>query len=450
MPGSSRVKQGRQKGILVRPDAVRQARLDAGLTLAQVAEGRVTRAAIHLVESGKMRPSIRTLEHIARRTGRPLSYFLPEWEGTEQQRAERDELERLAATEEFDAAVELGERLLAQKLSPGIEADVQFQLGSVYVRGHEGEKALGHLHAAHRFYEGIGDDSMAVEAMDQEATSYFLLNDPRALPTAAEALRRCEQLRPERPGLHVRILLHIGSIYHRDGDWRNAVRFFEKGLEESSALPNPRHIAMMHDGLSVAYQQLGRFSEALNQAQRALALYSMDRDVRSIPRIEDNLGYLLLQQGELDAAEIHLMRALELCEQHGIERQGRANVLCDVGELDIARGRFELGGARLQEARDIAAAYNEPHTEAMALRLLGRMHLKQGADDAADQAFNEAVEIFRQLGAPEELRRCLIEYAEALQDRGLLERSIVYWRQAALAGGTAAATTATEPIAKTS
>jgi tetratricopeptide (TPR) repeat protein len=428
---------------------VRQARLDAGLTLAQVADGRVTRAAIHLVESGKMRPSMRTLELIARKTGRPLSYFLPEWEGTDQQRGERDELQRLVETEEFEAAVDLGERLLTQKLSPGIEADVQFQLGSAYVRMHDGEHALGHLHAARRFYEEIGDPWMVVEAMDQEATSYLLLHDPRALATAAEALRRCEQLAPERPGLRVRILLHIGSIYHRDGDWRNASRFYEKGLELSPSQPNPRHMAMMHDGLSVAYQQLGRFSEALNQAQRAFALYSMDRDVRSIARIEDNLGYLLLQQGQLDAAEVHLTRALELFEQHGVERQARAYVLCDIGELEIARGRLDSAAFRLAEARELATAYGERMTEAITLRLQGRLHLRRGDDDAADDAFNQAIEVFGQLGATERLRACLMEYAEALQDRGLLERSIVYWRQAALAGGGAAGAAA-EPIAKTS
>src|SRR5215471_16678200 len=134
MPGLPRKKQGRPKGIEVRPEAVRQARLEAGLSLAQVAEGEVTRAAIHLVETGRMRPSMRTLQLIARKTQQPISYFLPEGEASEALRASRDELERLTIIEDFTGAAELGVRMLSQELPPGVDADVRFFLGSACVR----------------------------------------------------------------------------------------------------------------------------------------------------------------------------------------------------------------------------------------------------------------------------------------------------------------------------
>lgn len=58
------------------PLRVRRARQDAGLTLAQLADGRVSRTAIHLIEKGRSRPSPETLAHIASRTGKPVSYFV--------------------------------------------------------------------------------------------------------------------------------------------------------------------------------------------------------------------------------------------------------------------------------------------------------------------------------------------------------------------------------------
>jgi len=57
------------------PERVRAARRDAGLSLAQLAAGAVTPVAIHLIETGKSRPSFATLAHIATRTGKPLAYF---------------------------------------------------------------------------------------------------------------------------------------------------------------------------------------------------------------------------------------------------------------------------------------------------------------------------------------------------------------------------------------
>lgn len=60
----------------INPDRVRQARLEAGLSLAQLARTDVSRVFIHMIETGKSRPSPRVLALIARRTGKPTSYFL--------------------------------------------------------------------------------------------------------------------------------------------------------------------------------------------------------------------------------------------------------------------------------------------------------------------------------------------------------------------------------------
>jgi transcriptional regulator with XRE-family HTH domain len=55
---------------------VRQARVEANLTLAQVAAGKVSRTAIHYIETGRSMPSYETLELIARQTHKPIGFFL--------------------------------------------------------------------------------------------------------------------------------------------------------------------------------------------------------------------------------------------------------------------------------------------------------------------------------------------------------------------------------------
>jgi transcriptional regulator with XRE-family HTH domain len=66
---------GRGRGIEVIPERIRLARREAGLSLAQLAAGAVTPVAIHLIETGKSRPSPATLAHIAGRTGKTMRYF---------------------------------------------------------------------------------------------------------------------------------------------------------------------------------------------------------------------------------------------------------------------------------------------------------------------------------------------------------------------------------------
>ena len=60
----------------VLPLRIRRARQEAGLTLAELADGKVSRTAIHLIETGRSRPSPETLAHIASRTGKPVGYFV--------------------------------------------------------------------------------------------------------------------------------------------------------------------------------------------------------------------------------------------------------------------------------------------------------------------------------------------------------------------------------------
>ena len=65
----------RGSGIAVDPARVREARLEAGLSLAGLARNDVSRTFIHFIETGKSRPSPRVLAMIARRTGKPIGYF---------------------------------------------------------------------------------------------------------------------------------------------------------------------------------------------------------------------------------------------------------------------------------------------------------------------------------------------------------------------------------------
>jgi len=55
---------------------VRSARRDAGISQAQLAGDELTKGFISQIESGQVRPSIRSLQHIAAKLGRPLDYFI--------------------------------------------------------------------------------------------------------------------------------------------------------------------------------------------------------------------------------------------------------------------------------------------------------------------------------------------------------------------------------------
>ena len=57
-------------------ERVRAARLAAGLSQKELAGAALTKGFISQIESGQVRPSVRSLQHIATTLGRPIAYFV--------------------------------------------------------------------------------------------------------------------------------------------------------------------------------------------------------------------------------------------------------------------------------------------------------------------------------------------------------------------------------------
>jgi len=118
----------RGPGVPIVPGRIRQARLERGLSLAELAGAEVSRAFIHQLEQGLARPSLPVLEMIAQRTGKPIGFFTsgPETRPTgavpdlaaELMTMSR-RLERLAAALELSEANREGVRIVVGALRHG-------------------------------------------------------------------------------------------------------------------------------------------------------------------------------------------------------------------------------------------------------------------------------------------------------------------------------------------
>src|SRR2546423_7508020 len=128
-------RRGRRRGVEIRPGSVKQARLESGLSLGQVARSDISRTAIYFVETGKAKPSIETLRRIAERTNKPLEYFLGRAEAIGvDPAAALAEVELLIATGELVSAVEAGDRLVAATTDPRTAAHARVHLSLAHIR----------------------------------------------------------------------------------------------------------------------------------------------------------------------------------------------------------------------------------------------------------------------------------------------------------------------------
>jgi tetratricopeptide (TPR) repeat protein len=434
--------RGRRKGVAIREGSVRQARLEAGLSLAQVAEGEVTRTAIHLIEHGRIRPSFETLQLIARRTRRPLEFFLVtpnESVSLSPAQAELRELEQLTLARAFDQVAEKGSRLLSKRRSKNATALIHFHVGQAFCRLVRPHEALKHLTLARSYFEQAGEEWLSIEAMDWEAAALGLQEDSAALPLAHEALERCRKLQPRPFQTEARILGHIASMYLVAHSWAQSARYYETAVEAAGKVKDLLQEAKMHHGVGIVYQHLHQPVQARHHFDRAVALYSIEADPSALYRVENDLGNLLLHEGQLESAEEHLLKALTGCDALHIDRRGRGFILNSLGELNLRRGQLAVATQCLRQALDAGATTGEKVVLAEAHSLLGQVAELQDNRSGADRHFDTALRLLEQLDMPDRLRDCHMEYARVLDARPHIALAEHHWRLAAEIGKVAAA-----------
>src|SRR6202521_6150243 len=337
---SSSGRRGRRRGVEIKAGTVKQARADAGLSLAQVAGGEISRTAIYFVETGKAKPSIETLRLIAERTGRPLDYFLSRPSTTEARSSSTTaELERLVVTGNPEGALTEGEALLVAERDPEIVARVKFQMATAHLRLAQWVPARRLASTARAYFEQSGDMLMTAECLGSEASGAYLMQDPSALALAEGALATCRALNPVPRLTEARLLAILGSVHNNNQDWQSAIDCFEQATAAGDVVKDLRRLSLLYGELSRAYQELGQFNQAAQHAQRAMTIYETLNDRLSLARSATNLGLLHLKRGDLLHALDHVERSLELFEEAGVE-VGRANVLLSLCELHLARPDF--------------------------------------------------------------------------------------------------------------
>jgi tetratricopeptide (TPR) repeat protein len=420
----------RLPGVTLKPGAVKQARQEAGLSLAQVGKGHVTAPAIYLIETGRTRPSLPTLEHIAQRTGKPIEFFLADpGRTTDETQAALADLEAMVADGRYNEAIQLGRSLLSLGTSAYRLGRIRYFLAMAHLQLAQPEMAAGLLAEARAHFEAVNDAVMLAECLGAEASLAYMTQRPNALALAEKALAVCRSLTPVPTPTEARLLGIVATAHVANFEWDKAVEFYEQAIEAAGSYFDLRGLAKMYGGLSSAYQELGQIDVAARYATRSVTLLEVLRDRVSLARSENNLGLILMARGDLDAARKHLDRSLELSEEADLQ-VGRSQVLLSLCELCLREGNLEQAQSFAREALLLAERLQEESNVAEAHMWLGRIADKLGDHPTADYEFALAVRGLEQLGTDERLFQAHGIYAEILERRGDVAQAYVHMKKA--------------------
>ena len=435
-------------GAPVIGDRIRARRRELGMTQEQLAAGYFDRSYISRIEANEVIPPLPTLELLARRLGKPVTYFLGEAEEFAQRRVVHDYVRRgrryarqrrfAEAAQSFATALDLlsGEADSPLLLAVHVEhAHALACLGRV-------EEAGRHLFAALTLLARVPLDRCPPgTAFRLHYTRGQLAFHRDELAVAAEAFRLAAAAAP-RPADRIRAHVALGSTLFRQGRYEEALRWYATGVPpeevdgdpglpgepgplpgeapaagggparrvasrhdpgaatETGPVPVPtRHlprglVAACHHGLGSCYGALGRLERAARHLERAIQLYRGRDPVRQLMATHD-LAIVQSRQGAWKPGRARLRHCLR-----GYRRAGRldgvASVLVDLARLELEAGRHRRALVLARLARRRAREAQRPHLYLSAMDVEARA--LEALDPAAARALDDVVDDLRALG----------------------------------------------------
>ena len=414
--------RGRLNGVDVKAEVLRYARRRAGMSLAQVAGSELTRQAVHLIETGKVRPSMNSLRVITSRLAVPIQSVLAGSQTSIRPDGPVEELETLVREQHYGRAVERGQEMLRSAASPAVVAFVHHYLGHALLRLQHPRQALAKLKVARGLFESFGDSESVVRTMELQARALHMAEDGGALSLAEEALGRCRALDPQVPSLESGLLEWIGTILAGRADYVGARSRYNEALQAAGNVRDLAQMARIYHGLGCCYLRVGDLGRAIDLMLKAETLYEAEERITDapptldLPRVENDLGVLLLEQGDLVRAEQRIESALLRLAGLGVDRL-RSHVLLSLAEIRYRQGRLSEGVSLVQEAITLAQRFNEIQALATGYKQLGELQAALGKHDRAVEDFQRALAILEETGSEQRRVECQRAYERILAEQ---------------------------------
>lgn len=318
------------------------------------------------------------------------------------------------------------------------EADALTMVGITKRVAGDYRAAAEALHTALNLYRELGDPAGQAKALSGLAPLQWLADD---LPAARELLYQALVLynrTGNTPG-QAEVLLHLGILHRLRHDYPAAIRALQQAASRFNGLGARVGIAHTQFLLGMVRRLAGDYLGATDSLKQALSVYRDISDRLGHANALKDLGAVQRQTGDNVGAMRSLLDALAGYQDLGHQvgqagallelgmvwhmtgdsvraaddlaaalalyrnlksRSGQAEVLASMGTILLDKGDPQAKD-RFHEALRLARAVQNRLAEARALEGVARWSLRLRRTDEAARSLRAALDIFRDIGAPE-------------------------------------------------
>jgi HTH-type transcriptional regulator, quorum sensing regulator NprR len=385
-------------------ERIRKARAEAGLSQAALGAPHFTRAYVSAIELGKVRPAMKSLEFMADKLGKPVSFFVED-EDAERRRREREfeirGAEALLARPTASRALDVVERLIESASVPSERFRLHLIAGTALNLLVRGPEALTELTAAERLQDSA--PTLRSQLRYQTALAFrHSGNSPRAIELLRLLLADLDRAPVRDQPLRLRVLKDLGMILIDSGDYEQANSYLLTALEWAQDIGDVSGLVSIYNGLAHAHRALGDLEVASAYLQKALAMNDAVQDLTATALMRNTLAVIAAERGHHKAALEHVDRAIEIARASG-PAYNLPHFICTKAECEVKAGDLDAAEAHATEAMHAADAVKNKRASAAAALVLADVRIARGQHDQAGKRLQEAAAIYRGLGAKGEL-----------------------------------------------
>jgi predicted ATPase/class 3 adenylate cyclase len=283
-------------------------------------------------------------------------------------------------------------------------------------------RRIGDLHAlAGRYAEAVAayEDALAASAETLEQAEILIgwaevCEQQATYDDALVLLDRAAGLLPRDDNhLALRVAVRRGWVLIRQGASEQASLAVEPVLERLEQWQRWEDLLLAYKVFFHIALSQSRWTEARSYLRLALGCAEKANDLREIARIQNNLGIVLTQEGDLHGAARECERAALAMREIG-DRNTLASIEVNIGAIYYKLGEFEAALEHYGESLKMALEINAPSIESIVRSNLGEIYRRLGRLGASLDQLTRSAELCRQtaddLGLAEAYRQLAETY----------------------------------------